>query len=223
MKKKVILIVLSLVTVLLVSACQSTDVVGKIASTSFEAVLNKLPNNVKADTENNGWALTSPTGERFVWSKDFSSPGKPDVLLEFDAQPFIDAGLDLSKLPPTMVAGTKIIYQAEFGQDKFSYSGEAKPLDSFKEIIRTHRNVIGYHEKLDHYGITLGNGNAFEWAKDMNKNDKDIVFILNPQPFLEAGVKPEQIQGWAFAKVEVKDKDGKPELVDKILKPFDLK
>lgn len=223
MKTKVTLAVSSLLIIFTLSACQSVDVVGKVASTSFETVLNAIPDKIKAEDAANGWALTSPTGERFIWSKDFSSEGKPDALLEFDAKPFIDAGLDTAKLPKGMVNGNKITIQAEFGQDKFTYQGEPKPIDSFKQLVKTHRDVIGYHEVLDHYGVALGNGNMFEWAKDMSKNDKDIVFVLNPKPFIDAGVTPDKVQGWAFAKVEVKDKNGKPEQVDKFLKPFDLK
>ena len=222
MKSKIVLTALSLAVILTITGCQSTDVIGKVASTSFDAVLQKIPDKIKSDEANNGWALTSPTGERLVWSKDFSSEGKPDVMLEFDVKPFISAGLDVNKLPKGMVVGDKILIKSELGQDKFTYSGEAKPIDSFNQIVKTHRDVIGYHEKLDHYGISLGNGNMFEWAKDMSKNDKDIVFVLNPQPFIDAGVKPEKVEGWAFAKVEVKDINGKSEEVDKLLKPFDL-
>jgi hypothetical protein len=63
----------------------------------------------------------------------------------------------------------------------------------------------------------------FEWAKDMGTNDKDMVFVLNPEPFIAAGVDPGKIAGWAFAKVTVDDENGKPIEVDKILKPFDLR
>jgi hypothetical protein len=62
----------------------------------------------------------------------------------------------------------------------------------------------------------------FEWAKDMSTNDKDIVFVLNPEPFIKAGVDPNKIEGWAFAKVTVDDANGKPIEVDKILKPFNI-
>lgn len=223
MKRRIIVAVLSLAAVFTLSACQATDVVGKVASTSFEAVLKEIPDQIKSDDVNNGWALTSPTGERFVWSKDFSSEGKSDAMLEFDAKPFIDAGLDINKFPKEMVAGDKIVYKAEFSQDKFTYKGDPTPLDSFKQIVKTNRDVIGYHEKLDHYGVALGNGNMFEWAKDMSTNDKDIVFVLNPQPFIDAGVKTDKVAGWVFAKIEVKDKSGKPEQVDKFLKPFELR
>jgi hypothetical protein len=49
-----------------------------------------------------------------------------------------------------------------------------------------------------------------------------MVFVLNPEPFIAAGVNPNNIEGWAFAKVTVDDENGKPVEVDKILKPFNL-
>jgi hypothetical protein len=75
---------------------------------------------------------------------------------------------------------------------------------------------------MDHYGVSLGDGNLFEWAKDMAANDKDIVFALNPAPIIAAGADPARIAGWTFTKVTVDDENGKPVEVDKILKPFDL-
>jgi hypothetical protein len=56
----------------------------------------------------------------------------------------------------------------------------------------------------------------------MGKNDKAIVFVLDPEPFLKAGADPRKIEGWVFGKVPV-DIDGKPTEVDKLLKPFNLK
>jgi hypothetical protein len=91
--KKLIIAAMVFTLALPLAACQATDVVGKVAVTSFEAVLNKIPDKVASDEINNGWSLESPTGERFVWSKDFSKEGNPDIMLEFDAKPFINAGL----------------------------------------------------------------------------------------------------------------------------------
>ncbi len=227
MIKKLMAVGLAVTMAISLAACQATDVVGKVAVTSFEAVLNKIPDKITSDELNNGWSLESPTGERFVWSKDFSKAGNPDIMLEFDAKPFIAAGLDVNKLPQENYLYLKdmdvLMVHAELSDDKFTYSGEAKPIETFKKIVETNRNSVGYHEKLDHYGVKLGNGNMFEWAKDMSTNDKDIVFVLNPQPFIDAGVDPTKVEGWAFAKVEVKDDNGKDIQVDKLLKPFDLK
>ena len=62
----------------------------------------------------------------------------------------------------------------------------------------------------------------FEWAKDMGSNDKDIVFVLNPEPFIEAGADPEAIEGWIFGKVKVMDAKGRMIEADKLLKPYNL-
>lgn len=224
--KKMMAIIVAMALIFALAGCQSTDVVGKVSITSFESVLDKMGDKVTADEMNGGWSLESAGGERFVWSKDFSAEKKPDLMMELDATPFLDAGLDPAKLDKTTYLyepGSKILMvHSELGAEQFTYSGEATPLDSFKKIVETHRASIGYHEKLDHYGAAFGNGNMFEWAKDMGTNDKDIVFVLNPQPLIDAGVDPAAVKEWAFAQVEIKNDQGNKELVDKFLKPYNL-
>lgn len=211
----------------LAAGCASTDVIAKYAVTSFDALVKADAAAVADDGTGKGWVLTSPGGEQFVWSRDFSAQDTPDLQLVFDAQPFLEAGLDPTGLPAeTHVydeASNQLTVFAELGSDAFDASGETTPLSTFEQIVKTYRASIGYHEALDHYGIALGGGNMFEWAKDLSTNDKDIVFVLNPQPFLDAGVDVVRIQGWVFAQVEVMDADGRKELVDKFLMPYDLK
>ena len=223
MKKKSILIPVLLVATVIFAGCTSQlDVVADKSISSFESVINELP--IEADSEDSSWILTAPDNSaKFLWSKDFSSTTDYDVKLEFDSQPFINAGLDISKLPEGAIYGDKIILGTDLSDEKLTYNGEATPLDSYKKIVEKSRDNIGYHAALDHYGIDLENGNMFEWAKDISTNDKDIVFVLNPQMFIDAGVNPQEVEGWVFAKVETMDKDGKKIEVDKFLKPFDLK
>lgn len=223
MKKKSILIPVLLVATVIFAGCTSQlDVVADKSISSFESVINELP--IEADSEDSSWILTAPDNSaNFLWSKDFSSTTDYDVKLELDSQPFINAGLDISKLPEGVINGDKIILGTDLSDEKLTYTGEATPLDSYKKIVEKSRDNIGYHAALDHYGIDLENGNMFEWAKDISTNDKDIVFVLNPQMFIDAGVNPQEVEGWVFAKVETMDKDGKKIEVDKFLKPFDLK
>ena len=223
MKKKSILIPVLLVATVIFAGCTSQlDVVADKSISSFESVINELP--IEADSEDSSWILTAPDNSaKFLWSKDFSPTTDYDVKLEFDSQPFINAGLDISKLPEGAIYGDKIILGTDLSDEKSTYNGEATPLDSYKKIVEKSRDSIGYHAALDHYGIDLENGNMFEWAKDISTNDKDIVFVLNPQMFIDAGVNPQEVEGWVFAKVETMDKDGKKIEVDKFLKPFDLK
>ena len=221
---KKLLLALTAIAALGIISCGKLDVVGTDSVKSFDKVLKQIPQSLTPDDMNGGWALEAPDNSaRFIWSKNFAESPLHDVMLEFDAAPFIAAGLEPDRLPENfafyegkLMAGTKL------GQEQLQYQGEATPLASYEQIVKLKRNSIGYHVALDHYGVSLGDGNMFEWAKDMPSNDKDIVFVLNPAPFIAAGVDPNKIEGWAFAKVTVDDENGKPIEVDKLLKPFDL-
>jgi hypothetical protein len=216
---------LAVLLVLAVISCGKLDVVGTESVKSFDQVLRQIPQSVAPDEINGGWSLSAPDGTaRFIWSKNYAESPLHDVMLEFDAAPFIAAGLDPEKLPENfafyegmIMVGTKL------GQETLRYSGEVTPLASYEQIVKLKRSSIGYHGALDHYGVNMGDGNLFEWAKDMGTNDKDIVFVLNPEPFIIAGVDPARIESWAFAKVTVDDANGKPVEVDKILKGFNLR
>jgi hypothetical protein len=218
------------------AGCGSTDVVAKVANSSFKAVAQASGDRVKWAPQDESWMLSSPAGDEVLFSPDFArnaSGGmadmdRPDVEFSFDAAPFVAAGLDLARLPKTdgikyEIEEGRFMYHFELGSDNFAADAKKSLEATFAEIVRTQRTRIGYHEKLDHYGIKLGDGNMFEWAKDLAKNDKDIVWVLNPGPFVAAGVDPSKIQGWVFAKVESKDEAGTAVFVDKLLKPFDLK
>jgi hypothetical protein len=205
-----------------VLSCENLDVVGAGSVRSFEQILQRLP--VAEDTANGGWSLAAPdTSIRFVWSRNYAASPRHDLLFEFDAAPFIAAGLDPQKLPDRFsFAQGKITVGTKLGTEQLRYSGEVTPLESYRRIVTLKRGSIGYHTAMDHYGVSLGDGNLFEWAKDMAANDKDIVFALNPAPIIAAGADPARIAGWTFTKVTVDDEHGKPAEVDKLLKPFDL-
>jgi hypothetical protein len=221
------------------SGLKSLDVVGQQSIASFEEILKTVPDKVQADEVNIGWALSAPDDSaRFIWSGDYSKTSLYDVMLEFDAQPFLDAGLDLEKLPDSYafyggdtvggMGGKMLMVGKKLGDDKLTYEGEPTALSAYEQIVAKYRDDINYHTSLDHFGVKLGDGNMFEWAKDMKTNgydnsgqDKDIVFVLNPEPLIAAGVDPEKVAGWTYAQVSVEE-NGKTEQVWKLLKPFDL-
>ncbi len=176
------------------------------------------------DKANGGWSISAPDSNvRFIWSKNFAESPLYDVMLEINAEPFIAAGLEPSRLPDNFIFKDGMLtVGAKLGNERLSYQGEATPLASYEQIVKLKRGSIGYHGQLDHYGVSLGNGNMFEWAKNLSVNDKDIVFVLGPEPFIKAGVNPNSIEGWLYAQVTVDDENGKPIQVYKFLKPFNL-
>jgi hypothetical protein len=238
-RKALALLCAGIAAALTLAACSAKDldVVGQSSITSFDAILQALPDKVRADELNAGWSLSAPDDSaRFIWSEDYSRAPLHDVMLEFDAQPFLDAGLDPGKLPENYafyeaaagMGGRMLMVGTKLGSDKPAYDGDATALKAYEQIVDKYRDAINYHASLDHYGVLLGDGNLFEWAKDMKTNayddsaqDKDIVFVLNPEPLAVAGLDPAAVEGWAYAQVPI-DVDGKTEQLWKLLKPFDL-
>lgn len=221
MKKKISIIAISLLSLSLLSACAKTDVIGRKSIDSFQAVLNAIPENVIADEINDSWSLTSPDGgERFIWSKNAKLPY--DILLEIDIKPFLEAGLDTSKLPAKMISDENLIIGTSFGEEELKYKEGATPIASYEKLVELKRERIHYHAESDHFNVEIVDGNMFEWAKDMDTNDKDIVFVLNPAILIDAGVDPEKVDGWLFTKVKTMSHGGKSTEVDKLLKTFDI-
>lgn len=228
--KTIVFLLIITTLIAFASGCSKVDVVGQSSITTFEAVLNSLPDQISYNEENKGWALAAPDNSvSFIWSDDYSQSPLYDVMLEFDATPFINAGLDPSQLPDNYILnGDKLIVGSKLGEDELTYSSESSPLLAFEQIVNNYRSLIGYHMAMDHFNVDLTDGNMFEWAKDMSENtvsnetqDKDIVFVLNPEPLIEAGVDPENVDGWVYSTVSV-EINGKATDVYKFLKPFDL-
>ena len=214
---------------------KSLDVVGNDSVAAFEKILQAIPDSVtESDTH---WSLTAPDkSARFSWSRDYGKSEPHDVMLTLNAEPFVKAGLDPEKLPGNYVFSNAetdgmegkvaLAVGSELETAASGYSSTAAA--AYNRLVDSDRDRINYHSFLDHYGVKVGGGNMFEWAKDMATNgyddtvqDKDFVFALNPKPLVEAGVDPEKIDGWLHAQVPVMT-GGAVGLEWLLLKPFDL-
>ncbi|MDR3247623.1 MAG: hypothetical protein LBT39_02450 [Treponema sp.] len=221
----------------LLVSCGALDQVANTSVKSFEAMLAVLPEKAQ---QTNGqqqtgtgagftqWTLSAPDRTAaFTWNDDVNSPQGITVQLVFSSVPFINAGLNAGRLnlPGAVIKDGVLSITANFAPDgkTGAVSAPGTALGAYEVITKAARKRIGYHAALDHFGVDLGGGNMFEWAKDLSTNDKDIVFVLNPEPFIAAGVDPARVEGWAFAKVTVMDERNRKVEVDKLLKPFDLR
>ncbi|GHU82106.1 hypothetical protein AGMMS50284_3420 [Clostridia bacterium] len=229
---KIITIAVSACVLLSLTACSKLDIIGNGSQASFEEVLNIIP--VQYSETEKTWFITAPDGAaEFHWSRTSGTKKALsswvahyyDAFIEFDPAPFIAAGLDTNKLPDTilfldnkLIVGTELELSESDNKDE-----ELTAIDSFRNIVKSNRERIGHHSAMDHFGIKLDNGNMFEWARDISTNDKDIVFVINPEPFIAAGTDPDKIEGWVYSKVEMMDENGNKIEEPKILKPFNLK
>ncbi|KRQ86321.1 hypothetical protein ABG79_01833 [Caloramator mitchellensis] len=214
---KKIFLVLTLAISLLLSACSATDVVGKNSKSSFKKLYEKNVDSIGFVSNKQRFVFSLPSNETFEWGTNFKG-NKSDIVFEVDATPFINAGLDTNKLPEYIkYDGKKLIFNFDISENDIK-SDQKDGAVTFSSIIDKHRDLIGYHEELQHFGLTLKEGYKVEWAKDVDTNDKDLVLILNPGELKEMGVDVNKVEGWTFTKMKEMDKE-----VELLLKPFDLK
>jgi hypothetical protein len=188
MKKYVGIVLAALV---LLASCAAIDVVGADAVRALGDVLDVLP--AREDTSGGGWTLAAD---------DFAAVGLAfDILIVYiDPAPFIAAGLDvtaISPLPNEIVSTLGISFRTP-SYDMLNINVPKTPLEAFEKGVKANRKSVGYHSEMDHYNLDFGDGNMLEWAKDLASNDKDLVFVLNAEPLIAAGVDPNAVEGWSY-------------------------
>lgn len=214
--RKIYLISLIIFSLLLAS-CSATDVVGKNSKSAFKKLYERNVNEIGFDSNKQRFVFSLPSKETFEWSIDFKN-NKKDIVFELDANPFIKAGLDINKLPEYIkYEANKLIFSFDISDNEIK-NDQKDGAVTFNDIIDKHRDLIGYHQELGHFGMTLAEGYKIEWAKDIDSNDKDLVFILNPGVLRDLGVDVNNVEGWTYTKMKDMDKE-----VELLLKPFNLK
>ena len=210
------LIILAVVLIAVLAGCTAKPVVETPVDpsvVSFEA----LSQSIEWKSEGDKFTLVAPDQSvSLAINQSFASEN--DVVMSVDAAPFVAAGLDVSKLPEGLYVDGRLNYVTSI-EGTTTY---ASVTEAFTDILSIQGDLVGYHAALDHYGLSLQDGNVFEWAADVNTNDKDIVFVLNPQTLIDAGTNVEAVEAWIFAEVEIMQADGTMKMVPKLLKPFDL-
>jgi len=222
MKKRVLFSsVFVLAASLALTGCGSTDVVASSAVTSFGAMANNDAVQSQAAVSGGAeyWRLQASEAAVFVLGKNADSD--LDIALELDATPFINAGLNPSLLSEERYsfdpATSRLSVVSNLGDTELDGAPGDSVEKTFAQWVKDYRTSIGYHAPMDHFGISLGDGNMLEWAKTLETNDKDLVFVLNPEPLIQAGVDPAKLETWVFGEVEVMDEAGKAVMVEKFL------
>jgi len=199
---------LILALLLALPGCSALDVVGNDAVRAFGDRLASFPAEA---LETGGWSLASP--DRTAWL-EWDGHG---FRMAVDAEPFLSASLDAET--SLFQAGTarRLVY----GTPALAIPAPAEdPLEQFRILAKPLRDSIGYHMETDRYHIVFENGAMFEWAKDSGGNAPKLVFMLDPEPFLKAGVQPDAVEGWTYAQITL-HMGGRPKQLWKFVKPVD--
>lgn len=200
----------------LLAGCASTDTVLKNSQESFSNLLSAYPSLITVtEAQDNYYVLTVDKETLLKISRDYSA-SEEDVLISTPLQPFVKAGLDVTKLGQGYQSDDASLYLVtDFGKGT---GVKTTPTQALFESVTAERKALTYHQELDRYGIAL-NGGKFEFAKDFQNNDKDLAFVIEAKPLREVGVNVQKIDGWTLT--TWKDESGKD--VDVLLKSYNLK
>ncbi|MDP2814420.1 MAG: hypothetical protein Q8N92_08225, partial [Erysipelotrichaceae bacterium] len=179
-------LLLALALLVFIAGCTSTDVVKREAQTSFEEIL--AVDSVESSVVDGYAHIIITEGYHFDLSLNPQSTTE-DVIMAVMAMPFLDAGLDITKLPANMrIKDDMLLITYDGLKGTMTYDAKGQ-MDS---LLTNNRDLLAYHAELDHFGIALGD-HKFEWAKNMATNDKDAVFILSADVMRLAGVDVEAV------------------------------
>jgi len=231
--KRVIAIVVSSVLLLSAVGCSRVVTGSKEGDNGLEA-FNKI---VKTYPENKGyhkalqhWGFKLPSGEKFEWTKD-TSANKADFAMVMLADPFVKAGLDVTKLdknewlyePAAKVEGVDLpnrlikIYNVS---DKKEVSNGSE--DALRRLLKQDPMLMKYIKDEKHYMIMLGDGYAVHFAEVLGSSDEDMEFALKAEPLIKAGLDVKKLEGSGF-KLEVAGKDNMESKDDQLVKGYKLK
>lgn len=213
MKKrtKIISILMSSVIVLSVAGCSRTSTGSKEADdalVAFNEIVKAYPDNKGFHNALQHWGFKLPTGEKFEWSKD-TSANKADYAMVMLADPLIKAGLDVNKLdknewlfePAGRSEGEDLpnrLIKPYNVSDKRQDSDGSE--DSMRRLFKADSKIVKYHKDLQHYRLTLGEGNEVQWTEKLGLNDADMIFVLKAEPLVKAGLDVNKLEGtgWMF-------------------------
>lgn len=217
MKKWIAIISSALLVAVIAVGCSNADVVLKYSPKSFDSIVKAFPNLITDKTQTEHYYYLTVDGiTTLKISHDYDYTAGEDIVMETPLEPFVNAGLDPSKLGAGYrVDGGKLLLVDDYGKGT---GMKENVVDSLFESVKYDRKLLTFHQALDHFGVKL-TGGKFEWAKDYTKNDKDIVFVIGAKPLADIGVNVQNIEGWAFKTMQ--DESGKD--IDVLLKPYDLK
>ena len=215
MKKKIISFLAAamyavtvIASAIMLSASPKLDVVANYALDSFKSLGEEI-GGIGGGIELNGFAkplydVHSPDGtEVFSYGES--------VKLTIDIESFSAAGADDSRLAITS--------DNVRGVDTSSVS-DRSAFGVFESVLRSNRHALEYHQDHDLFELHLGRGNTFRWAKDPRTNTRGMTFVLNPRPFIERRLEPEELEGWVLANVSIMYGPEKGRTVPRLLKNY---
>lgn len=162
-----------------------------------------------------GFFIFSVPGKRdyIAINSDFSQ--LDDVLIGLDLSDFMQAGFDPQSLKTEEFKSVFIVYDlptssmvlsCHLSDTSFKHTGyvdkqgspitEPNPTTLYSEMLRTNPQRISYDPTDKVFSMNFDNGFAMEWPLLPIGSTQKVSFVLDPAPFVKAGLKIEQLKLW---------------------------
>ena len=208
--KMIVAVVSVLAIVLSLAACGRVETGNETsdnAYAAFVAIVNQNKDKLGFHSEKMHWGLELQE-DKFEWSKD-SSAHQLDFAMALQAQPFIDAGLDVSKLedsgyvfiPGAEADGMKtpdlIAHPYDVSDKKETAQGFE---DAMRRLLKQDPSLVSYNQEEKYYALHLSDGYVVRWTEELGLNDADMTFVIAADPLVAAGLDAAKMEGsgWAF-------------------------
>jgi hypothetical protein len=231
--KKIILLVVSLSLVFTLAACgksQTGDNDADKALKAFNSIVKKYPDKKGFHPALKHWGFALPQGDKFEWTKD-TSANVIDFAMVIKAEPFIEAGLDTSKLNDSNYVykeaavedGKQIpellIHPYNIDDKKETSQGSE---DAMRRLLKRDNDLVEYHKDLQHYRLYLDGGFEVQWTEKLGLNNADMSFVIEADSLVKAGLDVTKLDGsgWIYKEAEKDDMGNHP---NRLVKIYDIK
>lgn len=188
MKKYISLTLALIVIAALLVGCTKGDKVLKAGQDSFAGIIKAYPVIIKDNTKEDYISLSVDGVTSLKISRDYSLTDEEDILIETPLKPFIDAGLDVSKLTDGYKAQDEKLYLiGDYGNGTGT---KETAQDSLFESAAYDRTMLTYHRDLDYCGIsTRGNEKDSFVSRILNKIFGDTAMLSDPNGLDRFGIR----------------------------------
>lgn len=190
------------------------------AASNFSQTVNNNKEDLTYHNELSHFGLQLKGGDKLEWAED-PSVSEADFSITINAEEFIEAGLDVSKLESSYFSYSKdnttnveyLIYKYNINNEKATYSNSDEAFKKLIGLIPDQINSI----KNDGYVLNMDKGFQLHWNSDDRVN-KDLAFIIVADDLVKAGLDVNKLEIWKI----LKNKDPNDSQL-KLLKVFYLK
>lgn len=207
MKKQFIATTSVVMLIILLSGCsgkttKDNSSLIKGAASNFNFIVSNNLENIVYHDELEHFGLLLKDGDKFEWTKD-PSVSNADFSLSINADEFIKAGLDVTKLDGTNFtyieasenAPNMLVYKFDVSNDKETYKDNN---EAFEKLISKIPEQLSTIEK-DGYILNLGQVFQVHWNGEERVN-KDIAFVIGAEDLIKAGLNVEKLNEWKLMK-----------------------